>query len=179
MTQSELESRIQVLLGGTVAEEMTFNDISSGAQNDLERATEIGRSMVMDFGMSKLGRINFRDSNRNPFLVSALEAPRSQYHSEQTAREIDQEVRTLIQVQYDKVKLLLTEKKERIEVIARALLERETLDAEELKALYEGREIAAHVHRAIIPTYAEKEKAKAEKRKAASIFGGPPKPATS
>ena len=73
MTQSELESRIQVLLGGTVAEEMIFNDISSGAQNDLERATEIARSMVMDFGMSRLGRINFRDSNRNPFLVSALE----------------------------------------------------------------------------------------------------------
>ena len=73
MTQSELESRIQVLLGGTVAEEMIFNDISSGAQNDLERATEIARSMVMDFGMSRLGRINFRDSNRNPFLVTALE----------------------------------------------------------------------------------------------------------
>ena len=59
MTQSELESRIQVLLGGTVAEEMIFNDISSGAQNDLERATEIARSMVMDFGMSRLGRDQF------------------------------------------------------------------------------------------------------------------------
>ncbi|MBA3481443.1 MAG: ATP-dependent zinc metalloprotease FtsH, partial [Pirellulales bacterium] len=61
MTKSELESRIQVLLAGTVAEEMVFEDISSGAQNDLERATEIARSMVMDFGMSRLGRVNFRE----------------------------------------------------------------------------------------------------------------------
>ena len=60
MTQSELESRIQVLLGGTVAEEMIFGDVSTGAQNDLERATEIARSMVMDYGMSRLGRVNYR-----------------------------------------------------------------------------------------------------------------------
>ena len=65
MTQSELESRIQVLLAGTVAEEMIFDDVSTGAQNDLERATEIARSMVMDFGMSRLGRVNFRESNRS------------------------------------------------------------------------------------------------------------------
>ena len=64
MTQSELESRIQVLLAGTVAEEMIFGDVSTGAQNDLERATEIARSMVMDFGMSRLGRVNYRESRR-------------------------------------------------------------------------------------------------------------------
>ena len=68
MTQSELESRIQVLLGGTVAEEMIFDDVSTGAQNDLERATEIARSMVMDFGMSRLGRVNYRESQSQPVL---------------------------------------------------------------------------------------------------------------
>jgi ATP-dependent Zn protease len=68
MTQSELESRIQVLLAGTVAEEMIFGDVSTGAQNDLERATEIARSMVMDFGMSRLGRVTFRERPGNPFL---------------------------------------------------------------------------------------------------------------
>ena len=73
MTRGELESRIQVLLAGTVAEEIVFEDISSGAQNDLERATEIARSMVMDFGMSRLGRVNFRESNRSPFLYSGGE----------------------------------------------------------------------------------------------------------
>ncbi len=68
MTQSELESRIQVLLAGTITEEIVFDDISTGAQNDLERATEIARSMVMDYGMSRLGRVNYRESNRSPFL---------------------------------------------------------------------------------------------------------------
>ena len=66
MTQGELESRIQVLLAGTIAEEMIFDDVSTGAQNDLERASEIARSMVMDYGMSRLGRVNYRESNRSP-----------------------------------------------------------------------------------------------------------------
>jgi cell division protease FtsH len=137
MTQSELESRIQVLLGGTVAEEMTFNDISSGAQNDLERATEIGRSMVMDFGMSKLGRINFRDSNRNPFLVSALESPRSQYHSEQTAREIDQEVRRILDEALQRTRHILESRRAALEAISRHLMKLEVIDATQLKQLIE------------------------------------------
>jgi cell division protease FtsH len=137
MTQSELESRIQVLLGGTVAEEMTFNDISSGAQNDLERATEIGRSMVMDFGMSKLGRINFRDSNRNPFLVSALDSPRSQYHSEQTAREIDQEVRRILDEALQRTRHILESRRAALEAISRHLMKLEVIDAIQLKRLIE------------------------------------------
>ena len=64
VTRSELEARIQVLLAGTVAEELVFEDISSGAQNDLERATEIARSMVMQFGMSRLGRVNYKESGQ-------------------------------------------------------------------------------------------------------------------
>ena len=104
MTRGELESRIQVLLAGTVAEEMVFEEISSGAQNDLERATEIARSMVMDFGMSQLGRINFRDSNRNPFLYGGGEFARTQHHSEETAREIDQEVKRIIDENLEKVR---------------------------------------------------------------------------
>ena len=92
MTQGELESRIQVLLAGTVAEEMIFDDVSTGAQNDLERASEIARSMVMEYGMSRLGRVNYRESCRSPFLAGGGEFPRERSHSEQTAREIDQEV---------------------------------------------------------------------------------------
>ena len=68
MTQSELESQMQVLLAGTLAEELVFQDISTGAQNDLERASAIARSMVMEFGMSRLGRVNYRESGRSPFL---------------------------------------------------------------------------------------------------------------
>ena len=94
MTQSELESRIQVLLAGTVAEEMIFDDVSTGAQNDLERASEIARSMVMDFGMSRLGRVNFRERPGSPLprRRPGRLSPRAR-HSEQTAREIDQEIR--------------------------------------------------------------------------------------
>src|SRR5439155_10225630 len=76
MTRSQLESSIQVALAGTLAEELIFNDIGTGASNDLERATEIARSMVMDYGMSRLGRINFRESNRSPFIYSGADMPR-------------------------------------------------------------------------------------------------------
>ncbi|MCI0334751.1 MAG: ATP-dependent zinc metalloprotease FtsH [Planctomycetes bacterium] len=138
MTQSELESRIQVLLGGTVAEELIFSDISSGAQNDLERATEIARSMVMDFGMSKLGRINFRDSNRNPFLVSALEIPRSQHHSEQTAREIDQEVKRILDEGLNRTRHILETRRAALEAVSQQLIKQEVIDSTELKQLIES-----------------------------------------
>ena len=118
------------------------------------------------------------DSEEGSIFLGRDYNQRSQDYSEQTAREIDQEVRRIIDEQYTAVKNLLEGKRERLEAIAKALLERETLDAEELKAIFEGREIPPR-QRVVIPTYAEKEKAKAEKRKAASIFGGPPKPATS
>ena len=103
-TQSELESKIQVLLAGTVAEEMIYNDISTGAQNDLERATEIARSMVMDYGMSPLGRITYRENPRSPFLTGADDFPHDRSHSEQTAREIDEEIRKIINQSLEKVR---------------------------------------------------------------------------
>ena len=95
MTQAELESRIQVLLAGTMTEEMIFHDISTGAQNDLERATEIARSMVMEYGMSGLGRISYRESNRSAFLVSVGEE-RLHSFSEETSQQIDGAVRHII-----------------------------------------------------------------------------------
>ncbi|MEX2172004.1 MAG: ATP-dependent zinc metalloprotease FtsH [Pirellulales bacterium] len=137
MTQGELESRIQVLLAGTLAEEMIFDDVSSGAQNDLERATEIARSMVTDFGMSRLGRVNFRESNRNPFLITA-ESPRSQHHSEQTAREIDQEVKRIIEEGLERARHILESRKPALEAIAQCLLEHEVIDATQLNKLIEA-----------------------------------------
>jgi cell division protease FtsH len=132
MTQGELESRIQVLLAGTVAEEIVFEDISSGAQNDLERATEIARSMVMDFGMSRLGRVNFRETGRSPFLASSGEMPRGQTHSEQTAREIDEEVKRIIEEGLDRVRHILAKRRKSLEATARELMQQEVIDAEEL-----------------------------------------------
>jgi cell division protease FtsH len=137
MTRGELESRIQVLLAGTVAEEMVFEEISSGAQNDLERATEIARSMVMDFGMSRLGRINFRESNRSPFLYSGGEFGRSQHHSEATAREIDEEVKRIIDENLEKVRTILGERRQALEAVTAALMEHETIDSDQLKRILE------------------------------------------
>ncbi|HYO25548.1 MAG TPA: ATP-dependent zinc metalloprotease FtsH [Lacipirellulaceae bacterium] len=137
MTRGELESRIQVLLAGTVAEEIIFEDISSGAQNDLERATEIARSMVMDFGMSRLGRINFRESNRSPFLYNGGDFGRSQHHSEETAREIDQEVKRIIDENLERVRTILGERRQALEAVTAALMEHETIDSDQLKRIME------------------------------------------
>ena len=137
MTQGELESRIQVLLAGTVAEEIVFEDISSGAQNDLERATEIARSMVMDYGMSRLGRVNFRESGRSPFLASNGEMSHAQGHSEQTAREIDEEVKRIIEEGLERVRHILVKRRKALEAIAGELLKQEVINAEELARIIE------------------------------------------
>ncbi|HWA97610.1 MAG TPA: ATP-dependent zinc metalloprotease FtsH [Pirellulales bacterium] len=136
MTQAELESRIQVLLAGTIAEEMTFADVSTGAQNDLERASEIARSMVMEYGMSRLGRVNYRESARSPFLAGG-EAPRERSHSEQTAREIDQEITSIVNTALDRVRQILETRRPALEALAQRLIEREVIDSEELQRIIE------------------------------------------
>jgi cell division protease FtsH len=135
MTRSQLESSIQVALAGTLAEELVFSDIGTGASNDLERATEIARSMVMDYGMSRLGRINFRESNRNPFLYSGSDMPRIQHHSEQTAREIDQEVKRILDETLRRTRHILETRRAALEAIAQSLLKQEVIDAAELKRI--------------------------------------------
>ena len=139
LTKSELESRIQVLLGGTIAEEMVYDDVSTGAQNDLERASEIARAMVMEYGMSRLGRVNFRESNRSPFLAGSggdLSAGRS--HSEETAREIDQEVKRIIDQAIERVRRILESRRGALETITRRLIEAEVIDGAELQELVEA-----------------------------------------
>jgi cell division protease FtsH len=135
MTQSELESRIQVLLAGTIAEEITYTDISTGAQNDLERATEIARKMVMEFGMSRLGRVNYRESNRSPFLAMAAGEESSRHCSEQTMREIDQEVRRFIDEAIEKVRHILELRRASLEALTKLLMEVESIDADQLKRI--------------------------------------------
>jgi len=140
LTRSELESRIKVLLAGTVAEELIFQDTSTGAQNDLEHATEIARSMVMDFGMSRLGRVTFRDGPRSPFLNTGGEYFRPRLHSEQTAREIDEEIRRIVNEALQHVRDLLESRRPALEAIAARLMEKEVVDTEELRLLIEGRD---------------------------------------
>jgi len=138
MTQGELESRIQVLLAGTCAEEMVFEDVSTGAQNDLERASAIARSMIMDYGMSRLGRVNYRESNRSPFLAGSGDFQREHSHSEQTAREIDQEVKRIIDESMDKVKHILETRMASLEALSARLIEKEVVDSDELKQIIEA-----------------------------------------
>jgi cell division protease FtsH len=137
MTQSELESRLQVLLAGTIAEEIIYTDISTGAQNDLERATEIARKMVMEFGMSRLGRVNYRESNRSPFLAMASGEESSRHCSETTMREIDQEVRRFIDEAIEKVRHILDMRRASLEALTRRLMDVESIDADELKRIVE------------------------------------------
>jgi cell division protease FtsH len=138
MTQSELESRIKVLLAGTIAEEITFADLSTGAQNDLERATDVARSMVMDFGMSRLGRVTYRENRNSRFLAGADDMPRERSHSEQTAREIDEEIKHIIDQSLAKTRQILEQRRPALVALAEHLIEKETVDTEELRSVIEA-----------------------------------------
>jgi len=93
--------------------------------------------MVMDYGMSRLGRINFRESTRSPFLAGSGEYPRERSHSEQTAREIDQEVRRIIDEAIENVRQILAARRPALEALAKRLIEREVIDADDLKQIIE------------------------------------------
>jgi cell division protease FtsH len=139
LTQSELESRIEVLLAGTIAEEMVYADVSTGAQNDLERASAIARSMVMDYGMSRLGRVAYRESGRSPFLAgSGGDLSHARSHSEQTAREIDEEVRRIVDTAMERVRRIMESRRAALEAITARLIECEVIDGEELRTIIEA-----------------------------------------
>jgi len=178
LSKEQAESSIAVALGGRIAEEIVFGRMTTGAGNDIEKATEIARKMACEWGMSeKLGPLAYGKKEESIFLGRDY-AQRTQDYSEQTAQEIDQEVRAIVQRQYVRVKDFLTRDSDKLKRLSDSLIERETLDSEEIAAVLEGRELPKR-ERVIIPTYAEKDKASKEKRRVASIFGGPPKPATS
>jgi cell division protease FtsH len=135
ITQRELENRICVLLGGIAAEDLIFEETSTGAQNDLERATDIARRMVTQFGMSpRLGRVNFEDGSRSPFVgVPMSISERS--HSEQTMREIDLEVQRIIAECMATARDVLRERREVLEHLTRDLIEREVMDQEQFETI--------------------------------------------
>jgi len=140
MTRSELLDRVSTLLGGRVAEKLILNDISTGAQNDLERATQIVRQMIMEYGMSdSLGPITLGRKQDQVFLGRDLGRDRD--YSEEIAKAIDQEIRKTMDDCYQNAQDILEEDRSKLEKIAQALLDKETLNAEEIKALVEGREL--------------------------------------
>ncbi|MFP7480122.1 ATP-dependent zinc metalloprotease FtsH [Terribacillus saccharophilus] len=136
MTKPELLDKITGLLGGRVAEEVIFGEVSTGAHNDFQRATAIARKMVTEYGMSdKIGPLQFTSSGGNVFLGRDIQ--NEQTYSEAIAYEIDQEVQSFINQCYARAKQILTENKEKLELIAQTLLEIETLDAFQIQTLFD------------------------------------------
>jgi len=134
MTKSELENKIAALLGGRVAEELIYQEVSTGAQDDLVKATDIAKSMVKTYGMSDtLGGVSF-DGARQPLFWPGGQAEPGDY-SEATAREIDCEVRAILDAQYARAKAILSERREALRAAALALLATETMTGDELQAI--------------------------------------------
>jgi cell division protease FtsH len=133
MSKTELENKITTLLGGRAAEEIVSGDISTGAHNDLSRATDIARSMVKEYGMSKVGQVYYASQRRAQFLSPIPEGPGE--YSEATAETIDQEINGIISAQYARALKLLRGRRDILEKSVTVLLEKETIDGDELKQL--------------------------------------------
>jgi cell division protease FtsH len=138
-TKEYLETEIAILMGGRLAEELFLNQMSTGAGNDIERATELARKMVCEWGMSTLGPLTFGKKEEQIFLGREIAQHRD--YSEDTAIKIDMEVRRLVDEGYAKAKILLSDSREVLTRIAMALLEREVLDANEIKMIVDGKEL--------------------------------------
>jgi len=132
LTRSELEARIAMTLGGRAAEEIACDDISTGAHNDLEKATNVARSMVTEYGMDPtLGQVRLVPE-RNARFLPGLETDGPRGISEQTVREIDEAVRRILDEQYQRAKRILSERRKVLDEGAQALLEKETIEGREL-----------------------------------------------
>jgi len=132
MTRDELLDRLKVLLGGRVSEEIIFGDISTGAQNDLQRATDIARRMIMEYGMSeKLGPLTFVSEPRSAHLDLGMGSQGREF-SEKTAQQIDEEIAGIIEETHGNVSKILTHRRDMLEKLAKILLEKESIDGEEL-----------------------------------------------
>ncbi len=142
-TLDYLSTQIAVMMGGRIAEEIFLSQMSTGAGNDIERATELSRKMVCEWGMSSLGPLTFGKKEEQIFLGRELAQHRD--FSEETAREIDSEVRRLVNTGYESAKKIILENRDTLIRIALALLEREVLDAAELKLIMEGKQLAPKV----------------------------------
>jgi cell division protease FtsH len=137
-SRAELTDTMAMTLGGRAAEEIVFGEITTGASNDLEKVTETAKQMVMRFGMSeRLGPRVFGHDRGQPFLGREFSAEPD--YSDEIAREIDDEIRRIVEGAHQTAKDLLTEKREELDRISNILLERETIDAEQFIALLDGR----------------------------------------
>lgn len=175
MTRKQTLAKIAMALGGRVAEEEVFDEITTGASDDIKRATGMARAMVCELGMSEsMGPIAYGENEQNVFLGREM-AQRREDYSEDTARKIDNEVYRIVTEQHEMVRRLIRDNRDKLDRLAEALLERETLDSEEIAACMEGAELPQR-SRVVIPTWAERKKK--EKKERGPLFSGPAKPAT-
>jgi len=157
MTKTDMKEQIVHLLGGRVAEKLTLNDISTGASNDLERATSIARNMVTKYGMSdKLGPVQYSDSDE---VFLGRDFTSKQNYSEEVASKIDQEIRDIVEEAFAQAEQILTENMDKLKLIAEVLLEIETLDAEQFEDLFSGAKTAEEVIRDVHDMENRKEEA--------------------
>ena len=138
-TKDFLEGRLAILMGGRIAEEMFLDHMTTGAGNDIEQATEMARQMVCEWGMSALGPLTFGKKEEQIFLGREIAQHRD--YSEATAIRIDAEVGNLVETAYDQAKKIITDHSDALVRMAEALLEREVLDGNDVRALVEGREL--------------------------------------
>ena len=156
MTKPELEDKITGLLGGRVAEDIVFGEVSTGASNDFQRATGLARKMVMEFGMSeKLGPLQF-GSGQSGNVFLGRDFQNEQNYSDAIAHEIDTEIQAIINRCYQKAKDILIEKRDQLDLIATTLLEVETLDQKQIHHLLETGEYKKHEPEATTPKAEEK-----------------------
>ena len=139
VTKDYLETQLAILMGGRCAEEIYLKQMTTGAGNDIERASELARKMVCEYGMSRLGPLTFGKKEEQIFLGREIAQHRD--FSEETARQIDGEVRSLVDSGYQSAHSILEQNAPIMHRLATALLERETIDANEIKLLIEGREL--------------------------------------
>ena len=135
LTRGDLLNQLSVLLGGRSAEEIAFGEVTTGAQNDLQRATDIARAMVTEFGMSdELGAVSYNGHKRNAFLDMPFGPERGNY-AEETAVKIDVEVKRILVEAHETARRVLRERRATLDRVSERLLEKEVIEAEELKAL--------------------------------------------
>jgi cell division protease FtsH len=174
LSRSYALDRIAILFGGRIAEDIIFGEITTGAGNDIEVATDLARKMVCEWGMSdKLGPLTFGKKEEAIFL--GREIAQHQEYSEQTAVEIDAEVRRIITEQFSRAREIVAGKQAELKRIAEALIEYETLEAEEIQSLIEGRALTREPPKVRMPTREEVDKRyqsdKDKKKAAAGVLG--------
>ncbi|WP_404450827.1 ATP-dependent zinc metalloprotease FtsH [Virgibacillus necropolis] len=152
MTKPELFDKITGLLGGRVAEEVIFGEVSTGASNDFQRATAIARKMITEYGMSdKIGPLQFTSGGGNQVFLGR-DIQNEQTYSDEIAHDIDQEMQNFINFCYDRAKQILTDNKDKLELVAQTLLKVETLDAKQIKGLFEDGVLPEPAEDVSIPT---------------------------